>query len=161
MQMQPFDMATVIEDVGRSARVLAGDRVSVVARTLGEDIRVKGDMDRIKQVVLNLTENALKYTPEGGQVSILCQHSDHDLVSIAVTDTGMGIPEADLPHVFERFYRVDKSRSRAHGGAGLGLSIATSIVQNHGGRIIVNSKEGVGTTFEVLLPAYHGGLTAH
>jgi heavy metal sensor kinase len=169
MQMQVMEMAPLIQDVVRSANVLAGERVQIESN-ICTDALVKGDHDRLKQVFLNLVENAIKHTPTGGQVSIDCNSDDPALkttalqatkqIHIAVSDTGIGIPESDLPHVFERFYRVDKSRSREHGGAGLGLSIALSIVQTHGGHMSVRSKMGEGTTFEVHLPAYQPSLTA-
>jgi signal transduction histidine kinase len=164
MQMQVMEMAPLIQDVVRSANVLAGDRVQI-ASNICTDALVKGDHDRLKQVFLNLIENAIKHTPTGGLVSIDCDSPDAAAgipkqINIAVSDTGTGIPEADLPHVFERFYRADKSRSREHGGAGLGLSIAMSIVQTHGGHMSVRSKMGEGTTFEVHLPAYQPSLTA-
>jgi signal transduction histidine kinase len=100
-------------------------------------------------------DNAIKHTPDGGQVRIEAVRSYNNYVRISVSDTGVGIPEKDLPYVFERFYRVDKSRSRANGGSGLGLSIAHSIVQAHNGRIVVSSKPGAGTTFDVYLPVQH------
>lgn len=160
MQKQALQLAPLISDVERSAKVLAGERVKVVANICG-DAQVMGDPDRLKQVFLNLVENAIKHTPDGGWVSIDCDPSDVKSVRVAVSDTGMGIPSEDLPHVFERFYRVDKSRSRAFGGAGLGLSIALSIVQTHGGQMSVRSAVGKGTTFEVVLPAYQKSLTAN
>ncbi len=159
MQMQVLELAPLIQDVERSATVLAGERVRI-ASNICTDALVKGDHDRLKQVFLNLVENAIKHTPSGGCVSIDCNSDDPKQVRIAVSDTGIGIPEADLPHVFERFYRVDKSRSREHGGAGLGLSIALSIVQTHGGHMSVRSKMNEGTTFEVHLPAFQPSLTA-
>jgi len=160
MQKQALQLAPLISDVERSAKVLAGERVKVVANICG-DAQVMGDPDRLKQVFLNLVENAIKHTPDGGWVSIDCDPSDAKTVRVAVSDTGMGIPQDDLPHVFERFYRVDKSRSRANGGAGLGLSIALSIVQTHGGQMSVRSAVGKGTTFEVVLPAYQKSLTTN
>ncbi len=112
---------------------------------------VKGDPDRLKQLLLNLVDNAIKYTPQGGQVSLRLARRD-GWVRIDIADTGVGIPAADLPHVFERFYRVDKARTRQHGGTGLGLSIARWIADAHGGHIDVESEVGEGTTFSVWLP---------
>jgi signal transduction histidine kinase len=106
----------------------------------------------LKQVLLNLVDNAIKHTPDGGTVRVEATRSYNNFIRVSVSDTGIGIPEEDLPYVFERFYRVDKSRSRANGGAGLGLSIAASIVQAHNGRTVVSSKPGEGTTFDVYLP---------
>lgn len=160
MQKQPLALAPLIADVERSAKVLANERVAVVANICG-DAQVLGDADRLKQVFLNLVENAIKHTPDGGWVSIDCDPQAIKTVRIAVSDTGMGIPPEDLPHVFERFYRVDKSRTRVSGGAGLGLSIAQSIVHTHGGHMSVHSTLGKGTTFEVVLPLYHNSLTTN
>ena len=160
MQKQLLDLAPLIVDVERSGKMLANERVKVVANVCG-NAQVLGDADRLKQVFLNLVENAIKHTPDGGWVSIDCDPQDAKTVRIAVSDTGLGIPAEDLPHVFERFYRVDKSRTRVSGGAGLGLSIAQSIVHTHGGQMSVRSTPGKGTTFEVVLPAYQKSLTSN
>ncbi len=105
----------------------------------------------MQQVIYNLVDNAIKYTPAGGKVEVrLFSKSGHAVLEVA--DNGIGIPEESLPHVFDRFYRVDKARSRATGGTGLGLSIVQSVVHLHGGDIEVESKEGEGTTFRVVLP---------
>ncbi len=113
---------------------------------------VRADPGRITQVLLNLLGNALQYTPSGGQVTIQARHQDHEIV-ITVQDTGIGIPAEHLPHIFERFYRVDKSRSRAGGGSGLGLTISKHLVEAHGGRIWATSPgPGQGSTFTFTLP---------
>jgi two-component system phosphate regulon sensor histidine kinase PhoR len=111
-----------------------------------------GDQDRLKQLILNLVDNALKYTPPGGTVSLSLAKED-GIAQIAVADTGIGIPQEDLPRVFDRFYRVDKARSRNLGGSGLGLSIAYWIAKAHGGDIEVSSAVGEGTEFRITLPA--------
>ncbi|NIL99089.1 MAG: hypothetical protein GTO62_18805 [Planctomycetales bacterium] len=114
------------------------------------DVRV--DDDRIGQVLLNLLGNALQYTPMGGSVLISADQCDHE-VRISVSDTGIGIPAEHLAHIFTRFYRVDKSRSRAGGGSGIGLTIAKHLVEAHGGRIWVESPgAGQGSTFSFTLP---------
>ncbi|MBQ4089109.1 MAG: HAMP domain-containing protein [Clostridia bacterium] len=110
-----------------------------------------GDATKLQQVFYNIIDNAIKYTPRGGHVDIEVVKSARRAV-IKVKDTGVGIPEADLPHIFERFYRVDKARSRETGGTGLGLSIVKQIVLMHGGTIDAVSKEGEGTAFTVELP---------
>jgi len=154
MHFHAVNLNQVIADVERSGQVLSAGRVYVSAH-VEPDLIIQADSDRLKQVLLNLVDNAIKHTPDGGQVRIEAMRSYNDYVRISVSDTGVGIPEKDLPYVFERFYRVDKSRSRANGGSGLGLSIAHSIVQAHNGRIVVSSKSGVGTTFDVYLPIQH------
>jgi signal transduction histidine kinase len=108
------------------------------------------DAGRIGRVLNNLMNNALRYTPAGGQVEILAEPTPEG-VSIKVTDTGEGIPLEDQPHIFERFYRSEKSRSRATGGAGLGLAIAKGIIEAHGGRITVESVPGEFTRFAFTL----------
>lgn len=109
------------------------------------------DSDRIEQVLTNILSNAIKYTPDGGEISIKAWSED-DTVLICVKDNGIGIPEKDIGRLFERFYRVDKARSREAGGSGLGLSIAKEIIERHGGRITIESKYGEGTTVTVYLP---------
>jgi histidine kinase len=114
--------------------------------------QVSADQGRIGQVLLNLAGNALQYTPSGGRVKISAGRQKSE-VWIAVSDTGLGIPEEHLPHVFDRFYRVDKSRSRAGGGSGIGLTVARHLVEAHGGRLWVESPgPGMGSTFTFTLP---------
>jgi signal transduction histidine kinase len=112
---------------------------------------VEGDADRLSQVLRNLLSNAVRHTPTGGQVMVRVRTAD-GCVRMQVADTGSGISPEDLPYVFDRFYRGDRSRSRQGGGAGLGLAIARQIVLAHGGEIRVDSREGAGTTFTVELP---------
>ena len=118
------------------------------------------DPRRIGQVLRNLLENALTYTPPGGRITVAALRGgfggsgeSRDWVELSVADTGAGIAAADLPHVFDRFYRADRSRSRATGGAGLGLAIAKQMVEAHGGRIRVDSEIDRGTVFALTLPA--------
>ena len=111
-----------------------------------------GDADRLGQVLRNLISNALRHTPAGGRVTVSVGRSG-ERVRLEVADTGTGISPEDLPHVFDRFYRGDKSRSRRGGGAGLGLAIARQLVIAHGGEIAAESVLGAGTTFRVTLPA--------
>lgn len=110
-----------------------------------------GDKERVEQVIVNIVSNAIKYTQNGGQIAIHASRAADELV-IAVQDNGIGIPKEDIPRLFERFYRVDKARSRERGGTGLGLAIAKEIVTVHEGRIEVESEVGVGTTMTVFLP---------
>lgn len=113
--------------------------------------KIEGDRDRIEQVVVNIVANAVKYTPDGGNI-VMAARNVKDGVEISVTDNGIGIPREDLPRLFERFYRVDKARSRERGGTGLGLAIAQEIVRYHNGTIRAESKLGVGTNMTVFLP---------
>jgi len=137
-------------------RVLTKDRLRL---TLGEidQVLVCGDEDRLKQVLVNLIGNAINYTPSGGEV-VVGVGKENDRARITVSDDGPGIPKEDLPHVFERFYRGEKSRTRSRDGKGfgLGLSIAYWIVRNHDGKIEVASSEKGGTTFCIWLPLTKG-----
>jgi len=117
----------------------------------GQDIRVLIDRDSFEQVLMNVLSNAIKYTERGGHIDIDA-FVKNSLVHICVRDTGIGIPETELPRIFERFYRVEKARSRAMGGTGLGLAITKQIVEEHGGTIEAASKEGEGTTITIKLP---------
>ncbi len=112
---------------------------------------IRGDRERIEQVLINMISNAIKYTHDGGRIEVTASHGD-GFVSASVQDNGIGIPKEDVPHVFERFYRVDKARSRESGGTGLGLSIAQEIVARHDGRLSLKSRQGKGTTITVELP---------
>jgi signal transduction histidine kinase len=112
---------------------------------------VRADTVRLRELFLNLLDNAVRYTPEGGTISISLDR-EGDFALAAVADTGIGIPNQHLINIFRRFYRVDKSRSRAEGGVGLGLAIGQRIAEVHGGRIEVKSKVGEGSTFNVFLP---------
>jgi len=148
LRREVVDLDAIAADVLREIQVMARDKVHLEAYL--EPLQVCGDADRLKQVVLNLVGNAVKYTPKGGKVTIALEKAEA-WVLCRVSDTGPGIPAEDLPHVFERFYRADKARSRGK-GFGLGLSIAYWIVKHHGGRIEVASEVGKGTTFTVYLP---------
>ena len=109
------------------------------------------DADRVRQVIANLLHNAIKFTPPGGRVT-LSAAAEGDEVIVEVRDTGIGIAKTDLPRVFERFYKGDRARTRGRGGTGLGLAIARHIVDAHGGRVWVKSKEGKGSSFFFSLP---------
>lgn len=153
MQTAPVSLVGVVRSVA-SALGSAAERKRLkldVAAADPERCTVPGNRQRLEQVFTNLIENAVKYTPDGGAVRIHFA-VDADTVSVAVEDTGVGIPQEALPRVFERFYRVDPSRSRDMGGTGLGLAIVKHAVRAHGGTVSVKSEEGVGTTFTVTLP---------
>lgn len=116
-----------------------------------DPVIIRGDKIRIEQILINITSNAIKYTPDGGRISLRL-HDLGDRAEITITDNGVGIPEEDIPHLFERFYRVEKGRSSDKGGTGLGLAIAKEFAVAHGGDIRVSSIVGKGTTFTVTLP---------
>ena len=112
---------------------------------------LNADRDKISQIMVNLISNALKYTPEGGKIEILTSGNENE-VQIKIKDNGIGISKEDLPYIFERFYRADKSRSRATGGSGIGLAIVKSLVDAHGGKILVHSEPGTGSEFIIVFP---------
>jgi len=121
----------------------------------GDPPVISGDWDRLEQLLFNIIGNAIKYTPENGRITVYVGNQGKDAV-IRVADTGIGIPEKDLDRVFERFYRVDKARSRQMGGTGLGLSIAKEIAESHKGSISVKSEYGKGTEIIIILPGING-----
>ncbi|NDJ76513.1 MAG: HAMP domain-containing protein [Chloroflexi bacterium] len=157
LEKEAVELDTLVLEVYNQAHMLSKG-VEVQLGSI-DRAHVMGDADRLKQLLLNLVSNGLKYTPEGGTV-ILNMQRDHHWVYVQISDTGIGIPEDDLPHIFDRFYRVDKARSRAQGGTGLGLSIARWVADAHGGQLTVNSQVGVGSTFTVILPLIPDGQTA-
>ncbi len=146
-----------IKDCARAAQVLATRKgVRLTTENNSALINLTGDKELITRMILNLLDNAVKYTPAGGEISLALTRQNGN-AEIVVRDTGIGIPEADRPRIFDRFYRVDKARSRALGGAGLGLSIVRWIVEVHGGEIHIDSSPGRGSTFTVDLPLKNGG----
>jgi signal transduction histidine kinase len=112
---------------------------------------VHGDAIHLKQAVINLVDNAIKYNRPGGSVKLSARAEGHSVI-VQVSDTGIGLSQEDLPHVFDRFFRVDKSRSREQGGSGLGLAIVKKIVEDHGGTVSVESVVGEGSMFSIALP---------
>ena len=151
LNMRPVELDTLLLEVFHEMRVLAGGKVQIKVTDI-DQVQVNGDRDRLKQVLLNLVGNAIQYTPQGGDV-LLSLARIGEQARIVVRDTGPGIPAEDLPYIFERFYRAEKSRTRSKiSGFGLGLSIAQWIVENHEGTIKVESKESEGTTFAIWLP---------
>lgn len=147
----PMDLAELARDTLRRLLPMAERRGQTLQGDLPETLPMVADGPRLEQVLYNLVENAVKYTPEGGMISLTVQRQGRSAV-IAVSDDGPGIPQADQAHIFDRFYRVDKARSRETGGTGLGLSIVRQIVTLHQGVITVDSREGEGSTFRVELP---------
>jgi len=151
LERRPVELDNVLFEVYRQVRIM--DPPVAVELTEVDQAAVMGDVDRLKQLFINLVENAVKYTPAGGEVR-LSLTKKASWAQLEVSDNGIGIPAENLPHIFDRFYRVDKARTRAQGGSGLGLSIAKWIAQAHGGAIRVTSTVGEGTTFTVTLPIY-------
>ncbi|MBK8616455.1 MAG: HAMP domain-containing histidine kinase [Anaerolineales bacterium] len=148
--LKPVELDLLLTEVFTEMCVLAGSKVHVHLNEI-DQVMVNGDRDRLKQVLLNLVANAIQYTPQGGDV-FLSMSKIGEQARIIIRDTGPGIPAEDLPHIFDRFYRAEKSRTRSTtSGFGLGLSIAHWIVEHHGGQIKVESKEGKGTTFVIWL----------
>ena len=146
-----LDLAKVIRsavDLARPGIVSGGLELSV---DVPADLPARGDPDQLAQVLSNLLQNAVRYTPAGGRIDVTAERRPGDVL-VSVTNTGDGIPSEDLPHVFERFYRVEKSRDRAHGGAGIGLAIVRQLVEAAGGRVGAESRDGR-TTFWFSLPA--------
>lgn len=130
------------------ARTLAGNRKIVIDQQ--QDLVIKGDAQRLKQLLGNLVDNAIKYTPEEGTIT-LSLYQDGGWARLDVADTGVGIAPEHLPHIFDRFYRVDKARSRVSGSTGLGLAIVKGVAEQHGGRVTVASESGRGSVFTVWL----------
>ena len=149
---EDVDLSHLAADVVREAQVLAREKAITLVYEGEGGLHVFGDGQRLREVLLILLDNAFKYSDEGGNVSVRLT-ADGSGVRLAVADNGHGIPAADLPHVFDRFYRVDKARSREMGGTGLGLAIARWIAEEHGGTIRLESTAGEGTTVTVELPA--------
>jgi heavy metal sensor kinase len=148
---EPLDLRRLVEEVIALLSPLAGTSRIRVQSNL-HPVTVMGDSSRLTQVITNLINNAIQYNHPGGSVQVSLAVKD-GWAELAVEDTGVGIPSEDCPHVFERFYRVDKARSRASGGQGLGLAISKSIVEAHGGTIGFRTEAGKGSTFWVRLPA--------
>ncbi len=150
LDVRLIELDSLVLEVFQQIRTLAGDRLKVELENI-LPVQIEGDRDRIKQVLINLAGNAVQYTPAGG--SLTFSMSEDREACVVISDNGPGIAEEDLPHIFERFYRAEKSRKRsASTGFGLGLSIDNWIVKNHGGNIEVISRQGVGTSFIVRLP---------
>ena len=134
------------------ARATEAD-VRLEAELPSEALIVKGDTLRLKQAIMNLVDNAIKYNKAGGLVRVSAW-AENSVIVVEVQDSCLGISQVDLPRIFDRFYRVDKSRSRSMGGSGLGLSIVKKIIEGHKGTVTVDSIVGQGSTFRIVLPRY-------
>ena len=148
---QPVQLDDVVREVGEHMQVAAREKGVKLMVDLPERCQVSGNADRLRQLVFNLLDNAIKYTPADGTVSVSGKPSNGKAL-VSIIDTGIGIPADHLPHVFDRFYRVDASRSSEMDGTGLGLAICRSIAETHGGSIEVESTLGQGTRITLSLP---------
>ncbi|WP_243141267.1 sensor histidine kinase [Alkaliphilus pronyensis] len=152
---KPTEVNQLIDKTAQKLEVYAHNKQQKLElQLLDEEVYVYGDEDRLEQVLLNILSNSIKYTPNNGKIVIklikMCQD-----ITMEIQDNGIGIPEADMPRIFERFYRVDKARSREMGGTGLGLAIAKEIIEVHDGEIRIISSEGEGTLVVITLPILH------
>jgi two-component system phosphate regulon sensor histidine kinase PhoR len=153
LELSKFDVSAVIDDAVSTVTPQAKQRdVDLTTEIQPGGIPLEADKSRLRQVMVNLVANAVKFTPAGGKVTVrVTQENGH--VRIGVSDSGIGIPAKDLPHIFDRFFRVTRGRSRLQGGSGLGLTIVKAAIDAHRGEIGVESTEGQGTTFSITLPA--------
>jgi two-component system sensor histidine kinase VicK len=150
--MKSVSLVDIVKDcVSKMKMEAAVKNQKLEVHVIGDIPIIIGDKDRLEQVLINLLSNAIKYTPDKGEISVFVGKTINDAY-IKLSDNGVGIPEQDIPRIFERFYRVDKARSREMGGTGLGLSIAKEIVEAHDGNILITSTEGKGTDVIVKLP---------
>jgi two-component system phosphate regulon sensor histidine kinase PhoR len=160
MQFTPIDLEQFIGNTVEMVRHEADKRTIGLEQSIVGHLFIEADEDRLRQIMINLLSNAITYTPEGGSIKVIVQpfstgnttSAEDEKVRIIVKDTGIGIPKKDIPRIFERFYRVDKARSRSSGGTGLGLSIVKHLVELHHGTVKVESVVGVGTSFIIELP---------
>ena len=151
IKREDVDLRLLVEEVFDLLEPQAKERNISLINSVDKELKVKGDWDKLFLLLKNLVDNAIKYNREGGKVEVKAKR-ENQYVQLQVQDTGIGIPKEHIPFIFERFYRVDPSRSRNLGGTGLGLSIVKHIALSHGGKIEVQSKEGVGSIFSVFLP---------
>ncbi len=151
MDSRPVDLGELVSSTASGFEKQARDKGIRLSWSVEDGLpMVWGDRDRLEQVMVNLLDNAIKYTPSGGLVRVNASRKN-GLVQVDIADTGIGIPQEDIPRIFERFYRVDKARSRELGGTGLGLAIVKHIIQGHEGRVWVRSTPGKGSTFSFSL----------
>jgi signal transduction histidine kinase len=151
-----FDLGDMVQSSSKAFKILCTQKqIQISCSTSNSDgskFMFYGDEERMKQLLYILLDNAIKYSKPGGEIQVRLVRKDHNTI-IQVSDTGIGIPQENIPYIFERFYRIDRGRSRLQGGVGLGLSIAAWIVEAHKGKIKVTSKLGEGTTVQIMLPS--------
>jgi two-component system phosphate regulon sensor histidine kinase PhoR len=151
-RIEPVNVNAAARKVVELMQPAAAKKRQTLRMNLADNVQqIMGDEEYLHRALFNLVDNAVKYTREGGEISLATSTSD-GMVSVEIADNGIGIPQEDLPRIFERFYRVDRSRSREMGGTGLGLSIVKHVVQSHGGTIAVQSELGEGSRFVINLP---------
>ena len=148
---EDVDLKDLITGLSTNVEALASDKGIKFTVDAQENLVVSGDKVKLRQLFINILENAVRYTPADGNISVSLVRKDGGALAI-ISDTGIGIPPENLPHIFERFYRVDKARSRVDGGVGLGMAIAKYIADSHKGKITVESEVGKGTIFTVTIP---------
>jgi two-component system phosphate regulon sensor histidine kinase PhoR len=155
LKLERLELKPILEEAVETLRSLARGKQQELAFEIDEGLpSLRGDREKLRQIFLNLLDNAIKFTGEGGQISVQATvPAESAMLEIHVKDNGIGIPSTDLPRIFERFYRVDKARSREQGGTGLGLAIVKHIVEAHKGRVAVSSTLGQGSDFSVILPS--------
>jgi two-component system phosphate regulon sensor histidine kinase PhoR len=157
LKKEVISLPGFIDDVIDFVKELAEKKkISISRDQIPSSLSVEADRNYLEQVLINLLDNAIKYTPEGGSVTISPIEKDAGEIEFSIEDNGIGIPKEDLPRIFERFYRVDKGRSQELGGTGLGLSIVKHLIQAHGGKVWVVSQPGKGSTFCFTLPKQSG-----
>jgi len=149
--LESVNLSKEIERVAMTFDPLFRAKSVELKREIEKDVMLAADGDKIRQAVENLLSNALRYTDSGGRTTIYLEKAGGD-VHIKVRDTGIGISDRDLPYIFERFYRTDKSRARSSGGLGIGLAITKAVVEAHGGSVTAESREGEGSIFIIRLP---------
>jgi two-component system sensor histidine kinase CiaH len=151
LDIKPVQFDQIIQDCVRKMEMLAEVKDIIVHTEIDSSVLMNADEERLHQLLITVLDNAIKYTPEGGLVRVICRKLAHSVL-LEIEDTGTGISADNLPHIFNRFYRGDKARTRQEGGTGLGLAIAKWIVERHGGKIRVESKLSVGTQVYISLP---------
>ena len=151
LNFEDVDLKELIIGLAANIEALAQDKGIKFTVDTKDDVNVSGDKVKLRQLFTNILENAVRYTPADGKISVSLLEKESNAV-VSISDTGIGIPPEHLPHIFERFYRVDKARARADGGIGLGLAIAKIIAESHKGKIDVESEVGKGTTFIISIP---------
>ena len=152
LNLETLNMTALVHEVSVTLQgAVEEKRTRLVLPDPSKDVYLQGDEDRLRQIILNLVGNGINYTAEGGTVTVSLKENV-EKVRLIIQDDGIGIPEESLPRIFERFYRVDRARSRHSGGTGLGLAIVKHLIESHHGEIEVESREGEGTTFTVILP---------